>query len=79
MGPVRPQMGKIKQSGFTRVLVGADLGLKAIEVETAFERNGQSLWQRQLAFKCRKNRNFCCLHSLRSVHSVKKTITLERF
>jgi hypothetical protein len=46
---LRPQMGKITQSEFMRVLVGVDFGLKAIEVETAFERNGQNLWQRQLA------------------------------
>lgn len=46
---LRPQMGDIKQSEFTRVLVGADQSLKAVEVDTAFERNGQNLWQRQLA------------------------------
>lgn len=46
---LRPQMGEIKQGEFTRILVGADHGLRAIEVDTAFQRNGQHLWQRQLA------------------------------
>lgn len=46
---LRSQMGHVEQSEFTRVLAGADNTLRAIEVETAFDRNGQALWQRQLA------------------------------
>jgi hypothetical protein len=33
------------------VAAGTGSKLQAIEVETAFDRNGQSLWQRQLALK----------------------------
>lgn len=46
---LRAQMGDIKQSEFCRVTAGADGKINAVEVETAFERNGQRLWQKQLA------------------------------
>ena len=43
------QMGDITQSEFTRVLIGSARNIRALEVESAFERNGQRLWQKQLA------------------------------
>lgn len=46
---LRMQMGEINQSDFHWVTAGPDGNIPAIEVETAFERNGQRLWQRQLA------------------------------
>ncbi|HBI11655.1 MAG TPA: hypothetical protein DDY57_16290 [Franconibacter pulveris] len=46
---LRAQMGDIKQSEFCRVAAGVDGKINAVEVETAFERNGQRLWQKQLA------------------------------
>ena len=46
---LRSQMGHIQQTEFVRVTAGADNALRAIEVETAFDRNGQAVWQRQLA------------------------------
>lgn len=46
---LRSQMGHIQQTEFVRVTVGADNALRAVEVETAFDRNGQAVWQRQLA------------------------------
>ncbi|QGY29696.1 DcrB-related protein [Pantoea cypripedii] len=46
---LRKQMGDIHQSTFAHVTAGADHALHAIEVETAYERNGQALWQKQLA------------------------------
>ncbi|WP_438500570.1 DcrB-related protein [Pantoea ananatis] len=45
----RSQMGHIQQTEFVRVTAGADNALRAVEVETAFDRNGQAVWQRQLA------------------------------
>lgn len=48
---LRSQMGHVQQSDFTQVAAGTGSKLQAIEVETAFDRNGQSLWQRQLALK----------------------------
>ncbi|PWC09425.1 DcrB-related protein [Brenneria corticis] len=46
---LRPQMGDITQSDFIRVNVGPERAIPAVEVETAFERSGQRLWQKQLA------------------------------
>lgn len=46
---LRSQMGNIQQTEFVRVTAGADNALRAVEVETAFDRNGQAVWQRQLA------------------------------
>lgn len=46
---LRSQMGHIQQTEFVRVTAGADNALRALEVETAFDRNGQAVWQRQLA------------------------------
>lgn len=46
---LRSQMGHIQQTEFFRVTAGADNALRALEVETAFDRNGQAVWQRQLA------------------------------
>lgn len=46
---LRSQMGHIQQTEFVRVTAGADNALRAVEVETAFDRNGQAVWQRQLA------------------------------
>lgn len=51
---LRSQMGDIQQSAFTPVMAGAENTLPAIEVETAFQRNDQSLWQRQLAVQTPK-------------------------
>ncbi|MCL2897399.1 DcrB-related protein [Brenneria tiliae] len=46
---LRPQMGDITQSKFIRVNVGPKQAIPAVEVESAFERSGQRLWQKQLA------------------------------
>ena len=46
---LRPQMGEITQSEFHRVNAGPKSNIDGIEVETAFDRNGQRLWQKQLA------------------------------
>ncbi|HCN01038.1 MAG TPA: hypothetical protein DIT02_07030 [Pantoea ananatis] len=46
---LRSQMGHIQQTEFVQVTAGADNALRALEVETAFDRNGQAVWQRQLA------------------------------
>lgn len=46
---LRSQMGNIQQSTLAHITTGAEHTLPAIEVETAFERNGQALWQKQLA------------------------------
>lgn len=46
---LRPQMGNIQQSALSRITTGKEDALHAIELETAFERNGQALWQKQLA------------------------------
>ncbi|CRH38842.1 Uncharacterized protein {ECO:0000313/EMBL:CCF09146.1} [Pantoea ananatis] len=46
---LRSQMGHIQQTEFVQVTAGADNALRAVEVETAFDRNGQAVWQRQLA------------------------------
>ena len=46
---LRTQMGEINQSDFQCVTAGADDTIPAIEVDTTFERNGQRIWQRQLA------------------------------
>ncbi|MFE8118117.1 DcrB-related protein [Brenneria goodwinii] len=46
---LRPQMGDITQSDFIPVNVGPARALPAVEVESAFERRGQHLWQKQLA------------------------------
>ena len=46
---LRTQMGEISQSAFTPVMAGPQRDLPGTEVETAFERNGQRLWQKQLA------------------------------
>lgn len=43
------QIGDVTQSEFHHVTVGAGGNIPGVEVETAFERNGQHLWQRQLA------------------------------
>ncbi|ORM77300.1 hypothetical protein HA42_17960 [Pantoea deleyi] len=46
---LRSQMGHIRQSEFVQVKAGVDNTLPAIEVETVFDRNGQAVWQKQLA------------------------------
>ncbi|MGD8108844.1 DcrB-related protein [Pantoea sp. FN0302] len=46
---LRTQMGDVQQSAFERVSVGPENNIRAVEVETAFTRNGQQLWQKQLA------------------------------
>lgn len=46
---MRPQMGDITQGEFAHVTVGPENNIKGIEVETAFERSGLRLWQKQLA------------------------------
>ena len=46
---LRPQMGEIVQSEFQRVKAGPDDKINGLEVETSFDRNGQRLWQKQLA------------------------------
>lgn len=46
---LRSQMGHIQQTEFVRVMAGVDNALRAVEVETAFDRNGQAVWQKQLA------------------------------
>ncbi len=46
---LRTQLGEMTQSDFQRVTTGADGNIPATEVETTFERNGQRMWQRQLA------------------------------
>jgi len=46
---LRTQMGEMTQSDFQRLTAGAGGNIPATEVETTFERNGQRMWQRQLA------------------------------
>ena len=46
---LRVQMGEISQSAFSQVMAGPQRDIPGTEVETAFERNGQRLWQKQLA------------------------------
>ncbi|MDU3835263.1 MAG: DcrB-related protein, partial [Enterobacter hormaechei] len=46
---LRPQMGEIAQSEFQHVKAGPDGKINGLEVETTFDRNGQRLWQKQLA------------------------------
>ena len=46
---LRPQMGEIAQSEFRNVNAGPDGKINGLEVETTFDRNGQRLWQKQLA------------------------------
>ena len=48
---LRTQMGEINQSDFQRVTTGVDGNIPATEVDTTFERNGQRMWQRQLAIE----------------------------
>ena len=48
---LRTQMGDVQQSEFERVSVGPENNIRAVEVETAFTRNGQPLWQKQLALQ----------------------------
>ncbi|MGS6321791.1 DcrB-related protein, partial [Enterobacter hormaechei] len=43
------QMGEIAQSEFQHVKAGPDGNISGLEVETTFDRNGQRLWQKQLA------------------------------
>ncbi|GGD19969.1 DUF1795 domain-containing protein [Franconibacter sp. IITDAS19] len=45
---LRAQMGEIQQSEFARILVGQP-SHRAVEVETAFVRQGQQIWQKQFA------------------------------
>ncbi|EKY3199636.1 DUF1795 domain-containing protein [Cronobacter turicensis] len=45
---LRAQMGEIEQSDFSRIVVGQP-SLRAVEVETAFVRQGQQIWQKQFA------------------------------
>lgn len=42
------QMGTIEQSDFSRIVVGQP-SQRAVEVETAFVRQGQQIWQKQFA------------------------------
>lgn len=42
------QMGAIEQSDFSRIVVGQP-PQRAVEVETAFVRQGQQIWQKQFA------------------------------
>lgn len=46
---LRSQMGHIQQSEFIRSMAGVNNTLHAVEVETIFDRNGQAVWQKQLA------------------------------
>lgn len=46
---LRTQMGDVQQSAFTRVLVGPQQNIRAVEVETAFLRGEHHIWQKQLA------------------------------
>ncbi|CZV39815.1 DcrB-related protein [Enterobacter hormaechei] len=46
---LRSQMGEIAQSEFQHVKAGPDGKINGLEVETTFDRNGQRLWQKQLA------------------------------
>lgn len=46
---LRTQIGEMTQSDFQRLTAGAGGNIPATEVETTFERNGQRMWQRQLA------------------------------
>lgn len=46
---LRSQMGHIQQSEFVPVMAGVNNTLPATEVETLFDRNGQQVWQKQLA------------------------------
>ncbi|MGM3309861.1 DcrB-related protein, partial [Enterobacter hormaechei subsp. steigerwaltii] len=46
---LRHQMGEIAQSEFQHVKAGPAGNIDGVEVETTFDRNGQRLWQKQLA------------------------------
>jgi hypothetical protein len=46
---MREQMTHLQQSEFLRVSVGAGQQIRAVEVTSQFERNGQALYQHQLA------------------------------
>lgn len=46
---MREQMTHLQQSEFLRVSVGAGQQTRAVEVTSQFERNGQALYQHQLA------------------------------
>ena len=48
MTMLRAQMGEIQQSEFARILVGQP-SHRAVEVETAFVRQDQQIWQKQFA------------------------------
>lgn len=48
---LRTQMGDVEQSAFERVSVGPENNIRAVEVATAFTRNAQPLWQKQLALQ----------------------------
>ncbi|QKJ85711.1 DUF1795 domain-containing protein [Paramixta manurensis] len=46
---LRPQMGQLKQSPFERVSVGENHQTRGVEVTSEYQRNGQQLFQHQLA------------------------------
>jgi hypothetical protein len=46
---MRPQMSQLQQSDFKRVSVGKRQHIRGVQVSSQFERNGQTLYQHQLA------------------------------
>ncbi|RQM36335.1 DcrB-related protein [Erwinia psidii] len=58
---MRPQMTRLQQSDFTRVTVGAQQQIRAVQVSSHFERNGQTLHQHQLAVQATEKNSLMVL------------------
>ncbi|WP_067710485.1 MULTISPECIES: DcrB-related protein [unclassified Erwinia] len=52
---MRAQMTSLVQSDFRRVSVGSEGNIRGVEVTSHFERNGQQLYQHQLALQAKNN------------------------
>jgi len=50
---MRPQMKQLQQSEFQRVSVGQRKHIRGVQVSSQFERNGQKLFQHQLAVQAK--------------------------
>lgn len=64
---MRSQMTRLQQSAFTRVAVGARQHIRAIQVTSHFERNGQSLHQHQLAVQA-ADKNLLMVFTFSALH-----------
>lgn len=84
---MRSQMTHLQQSEFSRISVGAQQQIRAVQVTSQFERNGQALYQHQLAVPVAKNATLMVLtySALRPFteedavrwEALKKTLTLH--